>query len=152
MLKIVCPVDGEVIISNKIKDATFSKQMMGTTVGIIPNNETFVAPISGQVVICGGHAFAIQADNGVQVLVHIGIDTVKIDPSEKEKIFKTSIKVGKSVKQGEEIVKVDLEEIKKLGYDITTPVVVLDESVSGKTVSFENIGPAKAGDVIFNVD
>ena len=152
MLKILCPITGEVIMSNKIKDETFSKQMMGTTLGIIPSSESFVAPIAGQVVICGGHAFAIQADNGVQVLVHIGIDTVKIDPKEKEKIFKTSIKVGKNVKQGEEIVKVDLKAIAKLGYDTTTPVVVLEESTGGKNVSFESIGPAKAGEALFSVE
>ena len=139
-------------MSSKIKDETFSKQMMGTTIGIIPKGDTFVAPTDGQMIICEGHAFAIQAPNGVQTLVHIGLDTVKIDAKKKAKIFKYSKAVGDSVKVGQEIVKVDFKAIKKLGFDITTPVVVISESVNGKTVSFKNIGPVEAKDILFTVE
>ena len=152
MLKILCPVNGEIVIANKIKDETFSKQMMGTTVGIVPQDNTFVAPISGQMVICEGHAFAIQADNGVQVLVHIGLDTVKIAPKDKAKIFKYATKVGAQVKAGQKIVTVDFKQIKKLGYELTTPVVVLGESTNGKKVIFKNIGEAKAGSLLYEVE
>ena len=152
MLKILCPVDGEIVIANKIKDETFSKQMMGTTVGIKPAKNVFVAPVAGQMVICEGHAFAIQADNGVQVLVHIGLDTVKIAPADKEKIFKYSTKVGDQVKAEQKIVTVDFDKIKKLGYDLTTPVVVLGESTNGKKVIFKNIGEAKAGSLLYEVE
>ena len=152
MLKILCPVNGEIVIANKIKDETFSKQMMGTTVGLVPQDNTFVAPISGQMVICEGHAFAIQADNGVQVLVHIGLDTVKIAPKDKAKIFKYATKVGAQVKAGQKIVTVDFKQIKKLGYELTTPVVVLGESTNGKKVIFKNIGEAKAGSLLYEVE
>ena len=152
MLKIVCPVKGEIVIANKIADETFAKQMMGTTIGIIPADGKFVAPISGQLVICEGHAFAIQADDGVQVLVHIGLDTVKIEPKDKAKIFKYAVKVGDRVEQGDAVVTVDLAGIKKLGYSITTPIVVLGESTNGKNVVFKNIGPAKSGDILYTVE
>ena len=151
MLKIICPVKGNVVIANKIKDETFSKQMMGTTVGIITQDNVFIAPVSGQMVICEGHAFAIQAESGVQVLVHIGLDTVKISPKEKAKIFKYTTKVGQSVTQGEKIVTVDFNKIKRLGYDLTTPVVVLGESTNGKKVIFKDIGEVKAGATLYEV-
>ena len=152
MLEILCPVDGEIVIANKIKDETFSKQMMGTTVGLIPANSTFIAPVSGQMVICEGHAFAIQAENGTQVLVHIGLDTVKISPKEKAKSFKYTTKVGEQVKEGQKIVTVDFSKIKKLGYELTTPVGVLGESTNGKKVIFKNIGKAKAGSVLYEIE
>ncbi|MCQ3907226.1 MAG: PTS glucose transporter subunit IIA [Mycoplasmoidaceae bacterium] len=152
MIKILCPVDGEVIISKKIPDGTFSQNLMGPTLGVVPQSKKFVAPIAGEVVIMNGHAFGIKGENGVQVLVHIGIDTVKIEEKQKAKIFKHKVKQGDKVKAGQLMVEVDLDGIKKCGYSIITPICVIGDSVENKDVTYEWLGDATTSDVIFKVN
>ena len=151
MLKVFCPVEGKVVINKKIPDATFSQNLMGPTLGVVPSSKNFYAPINGEVVIMSGHAYGIKAYNGVQVLVHIGIDTVKIDEKTKAKIFKHKIKQGQKVKTGQLMVEVDLAGIKKCGYSIITPVCVIGDSVENKDVTYETIGPSSPEDVMFQV-
>lgn len=151
MLKVFCPVEGNVIISKKIPDGTFSQNLMGPTLGVVPANKNFYAPISGEVVIMSGHAFGIKASNGVQVLVHIGIDTVKIDDKTKAKIFKHKVSQGQKVKVGQLMAEVDLEAIKKHGYSIVTPVCVIGDSIENKNVTYQNIGESTTQDVLFHV-
>lgn len=151
MLKVCCPVTGKVVSNNKIPDATFSQNMMGETIGVIPSSSKFVSPINGKVALCEGHAFAIESKDGIQVLVHIGIDTVKISPADKAKIFKFRVKVGSMVKANEPVAEVDFNKIKALGYDITTPVVVLAETLNGKSVSIQAFGPTEAGEDLFEI-
>lgn len=151
MLKILCPVNGKVVINSKISDPTFSQNMMGETVGIIPSDGTFVSPIDGKIILCEGHAFAIEAPDGTQVLIHIGIDTVKIDQDKKAQIFKFAKKLNDQVKAGDKIVDVDLSAISQLGYDLTTPVVILAETIKGRTVSIEAFGSTNAQEVLFSI-
>lgn len=151
MLKVLCPVDGEVIINKKIPDGTFSQNLMGPTLGIIPNSKNFYAPISGEVEIMSGHAYGIKASNGVQILVHIGIDTVKIDDKTKAKIFQHKVNQGDKVNAGQLMVIADLNGIKKCGYSIITPVCVIGDSVENKNVTYESIGPTKKEEILFKV-
>lgn len=151
MLKVLCPVEGEVVINKKIPDATFSQNLMGPTLGVVPSSKNFYAPISGEVVIMSGHAYGIKAPNDVQVLVHIGIDTVKIPEKTKAKIFKHKIKQGQKVKAGQLMVIADLNGIKKCGYNIITPVCVIADSVENKDVTYQTIGPSSPDDVMFHV-
>ncbi|MCQ2755143.1 MAG: PTS glucose transporter subunit IIA [bacterium] len=137
MLKILCPVKGEVIISKKIPDETFSKNMMGITLGVIPADKTFVSPITGKLAIAGGHSYCVESPDGVQVFVHIGIDTVKISDEDKARIFKYKVEVGDDVKAGQPILEASLAGIKKCGYSTTTPVFVIRDSVENKDVTYE---------------
>lgn len=145
---ICAPVDGEVIPSKKIKDETFSKDMMGKGFGIIPANGNFVAPISGKVTLVNNHAFGIKADSGIEVLVHIGIDTVSLKDAN---VFVYSTKVGKKVCVGDKIVTANLDAIKAAKLDTVTPVVALSESLNGKTVTLSKEGTVKAGEPVLTI-
>ena len=151
-LEILSPVNGTLVLNTKIKDETFSKNMMGECFGVIPSDNLVCAPISGKITLISGHAFSIQNDQGVQVLVHMGIDTVEIPDEQKSKIFGYMHKVGDVVNAKEPILNVNWEEIKKLGYDITTPVVVLKESIPGMSFLMDTIGPCNVGDVVGTIE
>ena len=151
-LEILNPIRGTLVVNTKIKDETFSKNMMGECFGVIPNNSVVCAPIGGKITLISGHAFCIQNDQGIQVLVHMGIDTVQIADAQKSKIFSYTHKVGDVVNAKEPIVNVNWEEIKKLGYDITTPVVVLRESIPGMSFSMDVIGPCDVGETVATIE
>lgn len=151
-LKVVCPVSGEVVFGKKIPDETFSKNMMGETVGIIPSDKKVVSPIDGKIVLCEGHAFAVEAKDGMQILVHMGIDTVKIANDKKAKIFKYAKKIKSMVKAGELVVTTDFAAIKKLGYSTVTPVVVLGETLKKGSVEITALGKTKAGDELLVIE
>jgi glucose-specific phosphotransferase system IIA component len=106
-LTVISPADGKVIMASKINDATFSANMMGEGFGLIASDSKMCAPIDGTIILISGHAFAIRHSSGVEVLVHMGIDTVGIEDSKKAEIFKYSCKVGDKVTAGKPVVKVD---------------------------------------------
>ena len=151
-LEILSPTNGTLITSSKISDETFNKNMMGQGFGIIPNNKAMCAPISGQITLISGHAFSIKSFEGVEVLVHMGIDTVQIPDDQKAKIFNYLHKVGDKVNAKDPIVNVDWITIKKLGYDTTTPVIALSESIQNKSVTIEAVGPCCTGDVAISIE
>ena len=151
-LEILNPISGTLIVNTKIKDETFSKNMIGECFGVVPNNNLVCAPISGKITLISGHAFCIQNDQGIQVLVHMGIDTVQIPEAQKLKIFDYTHKIDDIVNAKEIIVNVNWEEIKELGYDITTPVVVLKESIPGMSFSMDIIGPCDAGEAVATIE
>ena len=151
-LIIASPANGKVILASKINDESFSKDMIGEGFGIITTDEKMCAPIDGTITLISGHAFAIKNNNGVEVLVHMGIDTVSIESAKKASIFKYLHKVGDKIKTGQIVAKVDWETIKSLNYDSTTPVIVLKDSLNGKSVIMESFGPCKVGDAILSIE
>lgn len=146
------PVNGNVITTNKIKDDVFGSNTLGEGFGIIPKDGKFVAPIAGEVTLCEGHAFSIKSNDNVEVLVHIGIETVSIKPEDKAQIFKYSCKVGDKVNIKDHIGEVDIEKIKQLGFDITTPVIVLKNPEKSRSIMIEHIGESLAGDSILSIE
>lgn len=134
--KIVSPVTGKMIPTSEIKDAVFSQEIMGQTIGIVPSEGVVVAPVSGKVVVLfpTGHAFGILGDDGNEYLVHIGIDTVSLNG----KGFKNFVKQGDIVKMGQKIVKVDLETIKNAGLDTTVMLIVTKKSQANYQVNYIN--------------
>ncbi len=151
-LIVASPANGKVILTSKINDETFSKNMMGEGFGIITIDEKMCAPIDGTITLISGHAFAIKNNTGIEVLVHMGIDTVGIEDAKKAAIFKYLHKVGAKVKTGQVVVKVDWNAIKSLKYDTTSPVIVLKDSLDGKSVSIESFGQCKVGDAILSIE
>ncbi|MDR3163584.1 MAG: PTS glucose transporter subunit IIA [Mycoplasmataceae bacterium] len=135
-LIVVAPVSGEVVSTNKVKDETFSQNMVGKGFAIYPSDGNFVAPIDGEIILIAetGHAYSIKSKSGIQILVHIGLDTVNIntkrDPGAPLKVFNIIAKTGDHVKSGASIMTVDIAEIKKMGYDSITPVVVINDEYS----------------------
>lgn len=118
------PVKGTLITLEKIGDGVFSEKMLGDGVAVVPCDTHLYAPISGKIVTLfpTGHAIGIRSDEGVEILVHIGIDTVEIT----EKVFHVFLEQGQTVKQGDLMATADFERIKSLGYQCE--VIIIETS------------------------
>lgn len=116
------PAAGACIALSKVNDPTFSEEILGKGAAVVPTDNRITAPADGTVdmIFPTGHAFTMTTTVGTEILVHIGIDTVKLEG----KFFTKHVSDGDSVKKGDLIIEVDLEEIKKAGYDTTIPVIV----------------------------
>ncbi|MGQ3479617.1 beta-glucoside-specific PTS transporter subunit IIABC [Paenibacillus sp. TY11] len=116
------PLTGAIQPLSEISDEVFSTGAMGKGVAIVPEDGKLLSPFNGTIANAfrTGHAIGIVSDGGTEILVHIGMDTVKL----KGQHFKTHIAEGDRVTKGQLLVEFDIEEIKALGYDITTPIIV----------------------------
>ena len=129
------PVAGHVIALDETGDPVFASRALGEGVGIQPTDSEVVAPVSGvlQTVAETGHAFGIKTDDGVEVLVHVGIDTVKMNGEG----FAVKVKADQRVNAGDPLVSVDFAKVKDAGYSTTTLMTVLNTaaltSVTPKT-------------------
>lgn len=138
---IVAVGSGTLVEPAKIKDDMFAQEMMGQTVGFELTGDVVdvVSPANGtlEVVFPTGHAFALRTADNRGLLVHIGIDTVKMEG----KGFTILKKQGDKVKAGEPVVKVDLNAIKAAGYESTTMLVVTE----GEKIAYNGFGPVEVG-------
>ncbi|WP_315076631.1 beta-glucoside-specific PTS transporter subunit IIABC [uncultured Clostridium sp.] len=121
-MEIASPLSGKLIPLSKVNDDVFSGELLGKGMAIVPNKGNVVSPVSGvvQTVLASKHAVAIESDNGTEILIHVGLDTVNLEG----KHYESFVKSGDRVKVGDELISFDIEEIKKLGYDIVTPIVI----------------------------
>lgn len=124
--EIVSPMAGEVVALNEINDVTFAGEHMGKGIAIRPTSGRVVSPINGivQTVYRTKHAIGLVSDDGVEMLIHIGQDTVKL----KGEHFTTHVKDGDRVNAGDLIVEFDLQAIKDAGYETVTPIIVTNTS------------------------
>lgn len=143
-INIYAPVDGEVVGLDKVEDEVFSEKMMGDGLAIIPNNGEFVSPIDGQLVSVfpTKHAYGIQDKSGVEILLHIGLDTVTLDG----KGFELFVEQGQKIKTGEALVNVDLKYVKPKVPSITTPIIFTNQA--NKKIKIVKTGKVKKGDLI----
>jgi PTS system beta-glucosides-specific IIC component len=121
-VELLAPVDGAVVALEDVQDKVFASGVLGAGVAILPADGHIVAPVSGTVLTAmeTGHAFGIRTDDGVEVLVHIGIDTVQLDGQH----FTAHVTKGDRVKVGDVLADVDLAGVSAAGYDTTTVMVV----------------------------
>lgn len=119
---ILSPIEGKTISLKQVNDPTFSEEIMGKGIAIRPAAGRAVAPLDGVVtaIFETKHAIGITGDNGVELLIHIGLDTVKLEG----KYFTAHIKAGEKVKAGDLLVEFDIDAIEKAGYETITPVLV----------------------------
>lgn len=119
---ILAPVSGKAIPMSQVADPTFSQEILGKGVAIVPDSGIFVAPASGEVTVMfeTKHAVSIKADCGAEFILHIGMDTVNL----KGQYFTACVAQGDRVKAGDKLVEVDLEKVREAGYDVTTPIVI----------------------------
>ena len=129
----VAPVTGNVIPVNQVKDEAFASEAMGKGVGIEPENGKVYAPFDGNVdaVFPTGHLVGLSDGNGAEVLIHIGVDTVKLEG----KGFTTYVSQGDKVKKGDLLVEFDVELLKKEGYDTTVMFITTDTSKDVQVLS-----------------
>lgn len=142
-VEIKAPVNGKAIALSEVKDEVFAGGALGKGAAIIPEDGRICAPCDGVIslVYPTGHAIGIQSENGAELLIHIGMDTVTLEG----KCFNIKVKQGQAVKAGEILIEADLEGIRSAGLDTTTPIVVtnVDDYVD---ITVENVGNIKAGD------
>lgn len=146
--EICSPVRGKAVPMKEVKDPTFSGEILGKGVAVIPEEGKIYAPANGTIglVFETLHAVSITTDYGAEILIHVGLDTVKL----KGEYFEGFVKVGDIVKKGDLLLNVDIEKAKAAGYDMITPMLICNTSdyssvmaQTGKTVA--------AGDVILTV-
>ena len=133
------PMAGTAVPLGQVKDESFAKGMLGPGIAVKPSSGVVVAPCDGKVTVAfpTGHAYGLKSASGVQVLIHIGMDTVKLDG----KGFTPKVAKGDVVRRGDVLAEVDLDVIREAGYDTVTPVVVTNKK------KFASVTPDAEGEV-----
>ncbi|WP_294393396.1 PTS glucose transporter subunit IIA [uncultured Clostridium sp.] len=140
--KLVAPVDGKSLPLSETPDPVFAQKMAGDGLAMEPTGDVIVAPADGELTLVFNtkHAFAITLDNGVELLVHIGIETVSLNGEGFEQL----VEQGTRVKAGDPIIKIDREFIKSKGLPLTTPVLITNPDMLKSISPVENV-ETKAG-------
>lgn len=131
IIKVYSPIDGEIIPITEVNDQVFASKMMGEGFAVLPSQETIKAPVSGVVKMIAPtkHAIGIVTDDGMELLLHLGIDTVELNGAP----FKLNIKEGQTIQRGQKIGTIDLKMIEAKGKDATVMVIITDskETIAG---------------------
>jgi PTS system beta-glucosides-specific IIC component len=141
---VAAPVTGNVIALSEVKDEAFSSGAMGQGLGIEPSEGKVYAPVDGEIstFFPTGHAIGITSDNGIEILIHVGMDTVELNG----KGFTPKKKQGDHVKKGELLLEFDMNVIKQAGYSTVTPVIITNSD------DFADIIPANPGSITHGQD
>lgn len=142
---VYAPVEGEVISYTQIPDATFASGALGKGVGIVPEKGEVVAPFDGEISMFFDtkHAIGLLSDDGIEILIHVGINTVELNG----KYFKALKESGDKVKAGDPLLEFDMSAIQSEGYDLTTAVLVSEP----ENVEIIQTGAVKALDKILTI-
>lgn len=136
------PAKGKAVSLKEVNDPTFAEEMLGKGAAVIPEEGKIYAPADGEIgmVFDTLHAISMTTDFGAELLIHVGLDTVKM----KGDGFTGHVKAGDHVKKGDLLLEVDLEKVKAAGYDTITPVLVCNTpdyaSVEGIQADAVNAG------------
>ena len=143
-IRITSPVEGEAIKLENVKDEVFSSEAMGKGVAVIPTTGEVLAPedCTVSVIFPTKHAIGLTLDSGIELLIHIGMNTVDLNGE----FFEQHVQAGMHVTKGTKIVSFDKEAIEKAGYDVTVPVVVSNSNL------FKSIETISNGHVDENIE
>ena len=136
------PMKGRAILLSEVPDATFASGVLGEGMAVIPESGDIVSPVNGTVTVLFDtkHAIGITSEDGIDLLIHVGINTVELNGAP----FTAHICQGDTVKAGQLLLTADLDQIRQAGYDTATPVIITN-SDSYKQV----VMTAKPGDISF---
>lgn len=145
-IKVGAPIAGKLVSIKEVSDPTFSEEVLGKGVAIIPSDNRVYAPVDGTVatVFPTGHAAAITNDEGAEILIHVGLDTVKLNGEH----FTIHAEEGQKVKKGDLLLEADLEQIKAAGYDIITPVIICNSDDFAEVQMEEARDVAQGDDIL----
>ncbi|GEM04828.1 hypothetical protein HMI01_18160 [Halolactibacillus miurensis] len=123
---VTSPIKGQFVKLEDIDDQAFNSGALGLGIAIEPTEGLVVAPVSGSVtsLFPTHHAIGITSDEGAEILIHVGMDTVRLEGEH----FTAHIKQGDRIERGQKLLSFDIEKIKAAGYPLTTPVVVTNAS------------------------
>ncbi|GGG85249.1 PTS glucose transporter subunit IIA [Staphylococcus pragensis] len=141
--EIYAPLTGEYVKIEDIPDPVFAQKMMGEGFGINPSEGEVVSPIEGKVdnVFPTKHAIGLKADNGLELLVHIGLDTVQLDGQG----FEILVNSGDTVKVGDPLLKFDLEYIRKNAKDVISPIIITNSDQT-ESIHFDDVQAVVKGE------
>ena len=133
---ISAPLEGKVIPLTEVPDETFAQKIMGDGAAIIPSVGKVYSPVNGEIIMIFDtlHAIAIKSEEGLEILIHVGLDTVKLNG----KYFKSNIKQGDKVNKGQLLLEFDNEKIKELGYNTVTPIIITNTNDYSKITVTKN--------------
>ena len=145
-MRVLAPISGRAVPLADVPDEVFAEGMAGQGCAIVPEaSGEAVAPVSGILVKLfeGGHAFGIAADGGIEMIVHLGLDTIEL----RGRGFERIATEGDRVEAGQPIVRFDLDEIRAGNYDPVTPVLVTNDE--DHPVTGVRTGEVQAGELLF---
>ena len=147
-ITIASPLKGEIVQLKEVKDETFASEMMGKGIAINPTEGKVVSPINGtvQMIFKTKHAIGLKSEDGVEILIHIGMDTVQLEG----KHFTAHVKDGDKVKVGDTLVEFDMDAIKKEGYELVTPVIITN-TIDYLEILPKEIKSVNAGEEIITI-
>lgn len=136
---IASPVTGQAEDLSQVNDEVFSQKMMGDGAAVVPSDGTIYAPVDGEITVAYAtkHAYGLTSDDGAEVLIHVGLDTVNL----KGEHFESFVEQGQKVKRGDKLGTIDLDAVKKAGYDTTVMVVITN------TTNYAAVKPVTDGSV-----
>ncbi|MFI3212359.1 MAG: PTS glucose transporter subunit IIA [Eubacteriales bacterium] len=140
-ITVLSPVNGTAIPLSEVDDPTFAEEMIGKGMAVIPSSGTIVAPVDGVVnmVFETKHALGITSKDGVELLIHVGLDTVSL----KGEHYTAKVKTGDTIVAGDLLLEFDIPKIQEAGYPVVTPVVICNTD-DYKTVTGIASGEIKA--------
>ena len=143
------PISGKVIPLSEVNDEVFSQSLIGIGNAIIPVEGRVIAPFDGEITVFfdSKHALGLISESGIELLIHVGIDTVNLEG----KYFKSDFKPGDHFKKGDTLLQFDIDKIKEAGYEITTPVVVTNIHSYSSVISSPE-GSIKEGQPLLELD
>lgn len=132
------PLSGRCVQLSEVSDPMFAEGMMGNGIAIIPQEGRVVSPVDGVIsaIFDTKHAIGIKSNDGAEILIHVGIDTVNL----KGKHFNAKVKAGDSIKKGDLLLEFDINAIKKAGYDVITPVIITNTEDYSDIIGSEKVG------------
>lgn len=148
-ISIVAPMAGSLVDITKVEDDVFSEKLVGDGIAINPTEGTVTSPVKGTVVqvFPTGHALGIRTLEGLEILLHIGLDTVEL----KGEGFKVYVKTGDNVDIGDKLLDVDLDMIKESGRFITSPIIITNMDMV-KSISTKSGKVDRGKDIIMDVN
>jgi len=147
-IEIPSPVDGNVVLISKLSDPVFADDILGKGIAVMPESGRITAPTDALITMMfdTGHAVSLETDTGVELLIHVGIDTVKL----KGTHYTICKNTDERVKAGDLLIEFDAQAISTDGYETVTPVVVCNPDAF-KSISFAPEGPIKAGETLITI-
>lgn len=145
--KIISPISGDVISLNDVPDQVFSNRIVGDGTAIEPFDGLVLSPCNGKIeqIFRTNHAIVIKSDEGLQILIHLGLDTVELNGYGFERISQ----IGAIVKIGEPLVRMDINKLKNMNKSIITPVIILNMDIVSEITICEGVKTAGKDDLMY---
>ena len=145
---IASPLTGQVVNISQVNDEVFSQNIMGQGIAVMPEDDYVYAPFDGvvKVLFPTKHAIGLESNNGIELMIHVGLETVELDGE----LFETFVSEGDSIKKGDRLIKFNREGISQKGYEIITPIIVTN-SDQFERFNFTNKPKVHHGDMLIDV-